>query len=144
MIRSFAKEDMYPLLEIWLTASIDAHDFIAADFWQSQLDNMRRVYIPAAENYVYQHGAEVLGFYSLYENSLAALFVKPTMQGLGIGSRLLEHARQQREQLTLSVYCDNQASVDFYQRRGAVIIGEQTCADTGHREYSMQLTGLRP
>ncbi|WP_218997501.1 hypothetical protein [Shewanella algae] len=79
MIRSFAKEDMYPLLEIWLTASIDAHDFIAADFWQSQLDNMRRVYIPAAENYVYQHGAEVLGFYSLYENSLAALFVKPAL-----------------------------------------------------------------
>ncbi|HCD14164.1 MULTISPECIES: GNAT family N-acetyltransferase [Alteromonadales] len=143
MIRAFTMEDMPTVLKIWLTASIDAHHFIAAKFWQEQLNDMRLFYIPAAENYLYQHGTQVLGFYSLYENKLAALFVKPEMQGLGIGGNLLEHARQQREQLTLNVYCDNQASVNFYRHKGAVIIGEQICPHTGHKEYKMQLTGLK-
>ncbi len=143
MIRAFTMEDMPAVLKIWLTASIDAHHFIAAKFWQEHLNDMRLFYIPAAENYLYQHGTQVLGFYSLYENKLAALFVKPEMQGLGIGGNLLEHARQQREQLTLNVYCDNQASVNFYRHKGAVIIGEQICPHTGHKEYKMQLTGLK-
>ena len=67
MIRKYRKDDIEILLDIWLRASIEAHDFIAPDFWRSQVNNMRNIYIPASENYVYERESKVLGFYSLHE-----------------------------------------------------------------------------
>lgn len=77
MIRKYRKDDIGILLDIWLRASIEAHDFIVPGFWRSQVNNMRNIYIPASENYVYERESKVLGFYSLHENTLAAIFVSP-------------------------------------------------------------------
>ncbi|NMR77527.1 GNAT family N-acetyltransferase, partial [Vibrio alginolyticus] len=52
MIRKYNENDMGSVLEIWLNASVKAHDFISAEFWESQLENMRNIYIPASETYV--------------------------------------------------------------------------------------------
>ncbi|NMV23502.1 GNAT family N-acetyltransferase, partial [Vibrio parahaemolyticus] len=46
MIRKYNENDMDSVLEIWLNASVKAHDFISAEFWESQLENMRNIYIP--------------------------------------------------------------------------------------------------
>ncbi len=37
MIRKCIKIDMDSMLDIWLTASIKAHHFVAAEFWQSNV-----------------------------------------------------------------------------------------------------------
>jgi len=137
MIRSYRAEDINRILDIWLTASTKAHDFVAADFWNSHLDSMRDIYIPASEVYVYEKESVVLGFYALHDNSLAALFVDPSHQGSGIGSQLMSHALQQRTHLELTVYKDNAPSVAFYFARGFNIISEQTDEHTGHIEYVM-------
>lgn len=64
MIRTFEPRDMDQLLEIWLSASIKAHDFIDASFWQANIESMRDVYIPASETFVIEDSSGVLGFYS--------------------------------------------------------------------------------
>ncbi|MDC7232229.1 MAG: GNAT family N-acetyltransferase, partial [Spirochaetales bacterium] len=50
---------------------------------------MRTLYIPASETFVFEQNSDVVGFYSLHEDRLAAIFVLPELQGQGIGKQLL-------------------------------------------------------
>ncbi len=138
MIREYNDDDVEEILTIWLEASIEAHDFIEAEFWRSQLDKMRDTYIPASETYVYESNSGVVGFYSLNRDILAAIFVSPEHQGQGVGKSLLKHAKAQRTQLSLSVYKENVASREFYLSRGFVVVSEQPDEHTGHLEYTMR------
>lgn len=137
MIRAFSNRDMAAVLDVWLSASIQAHDFVAKEFWHSQLDAMRSLYIPASEVFVFEKDAQVVGFYALLGDRLAAIFVAPALQGEGLGKSLLSHAKSMRSSLSLSVYKANPASLGFYQSQGFAIIEERVDEATGQAEYLM-------
>ncbi|MGN2613026.1 N-acetyltransferase [Aliivibrio fischeri] len=137
MIRQYTPQDINVVLDIWLNSSIKAHDFVSAEFWVSQVDNMRDIYIPASITYVAEVDSKVVGFCSLYENMLAAIFVSPEYQGKGIGKQLISHAKEQCPVLALNVYSENVASYQFYLSQGFTVISEQVCEHTGHMEYTM-------
>ncbi|PHM60236.1 N-acetyltransferase [Xenorhabdus ishibashii] len=139
MIRPFTKADMDTVLSIWLEASIKAHGFVGAEFWQSQVKNMRNIYIPTSEVYVYVQNSNIVGFYALHENNLAAVFVSPDKQGQGIGKALVDDAKNRRTELTLSVYRQNQASYEFYLSQGFYVVSEEIDEHTGCQEYFMCL-----
>ncbi|RKF18712.1 N-acetyltransferase [Alginatibacterium sediminis] len=139
MIREYRTSDIDTLLDIWLTASLQSHHFIAEAFWRSQAESMRNIYIPASKNVVYEENSKVLGFYCLHEDSLAAIFVAVEHQGKGIGKALLSHAKAQCSNLSLSVYKDNTRSLGFYLANGFEIVSEQADPHTGHPEYTMKL-----
>jgi len=141
MIRQIKDNDMDAVLDIWLAASLQAHDFVAPSFWESHVKTMRTVYIPASETYVYAEGAVLSGFYSLCGNTLAALFVAPEHQDRGVGKALLAHAKAQRTVLTVSVYKENRAARRFYLAQGFNITSEQVDTHTGHPEYVMTTGG---
>ena len=138
MIRDYRAADIDQILAIWLSASIKAHDFIESEFWKSKVSEMRDVYIPASETLVYEAEGEIVGFYSLYENNLAAIFVAPNAQGKGVGTVLLDDAKSRRKNLQLTVYKDNIASINFYEKHGFTLIGEQIDEHTGHPELIME------
>lgn len=73
MIRSFKLSDMDSVLDIWLQASIKAHDFIGAEYWRSKVPDMRDIYIPASETYVFSSEGKIEGFFSLCGDTLAAV-----------------------------------------------------------------------
>lgn len=136
-----AKDDEYEhMVSIWLAASILAHDGVAPDFWCSQRQDMKKKYLPSAENWVYVRDDTVLGFFSLQQNVLAALFVDPDHQGEGIGSALLEHAKSLESRLELSVYSMNSRAVAFYERHGFRTMDERFDDMTGQWEKVMHLT----
>jgi len=137
MIRQYTSQDINSVLDIWLTSSIKAHDFVPVEFWVSQVDNMRDIYIPASKTYVAELDSKVVGFYSLYENMLAAIFVSPEYQGKGSGKQLIAHAKEQCPVLTLNVYTENVASYQFYLSQGFTVVSEQVCEHTGYMEYTM-------
>ncbi|MFS1502625.1 N-acetyltransferase [Vibrio lentus] len=139
MIREYNLADIEAVLDIWLTASIKAHYFVAPEFWESQVANMRDLYIPASATNVYQVDGEVRGFYSLYEGILAAIFVSTEHQGSGIGKLLIHHAKLECPNLSLNVYKENQATIEFYLSQGFSIVSEQVDEHTGHQEYTMHL-----
>lgn len=138
MIREYRAADIEQILAIWLSASIKAHDFIEPSFWKSKIGEMRDACIPASETVVYETGGEVVGFYCLYENNLAAIFVAPSSQGKGVGSVLLDDAKNRRERLQLTVYKENAPSIKFYQQHGFTLLEEQIDEHTGHPELVME------
>ena len=138
MIRRYQVSDLDSVLDIWLAASIEAHDFVGPEFWRSKVDDMRKLYIPASEVFVCEHNSKVVGFYALHGKALAAIFVSPEAQGKGFGSELIEHAKRRRTHLDLTVYKENGKSVAFYKKRGFRELGEQTDAHTGRAELLMR------
>lgn len=137
MIREFKEADMEQVLKIWLEASIKAHDFVKREFWESKLGDMRELYLPAAETYVYDENGEIKGFFSLVDETLAAIFVAPASQGCGIGKKLIAKAKELRSSLNLKVYCRNTRSINFYKNCGFEIVEEQTDGHTGKSEFLM-------
>lgn len=138
MIRKYKQADVDQILEIWLSASIEAHNFIEPGFWESKVNDMRDVYIPASETFIIEYEGSVAGFYSLYGGSLAAIFVAPEFQRKGMGTALLDDAKNRRMSLQLTVYKENVPSVKFYEKHGFISVGEQMDDHTGHPELIME------
>lgn len=125
MIRKLIPLDLDTVLNIWLDASVIAHDFIPKEFWQDKVQDMRTIYIPSSESFVLEHQNKVVGFVSLVENQIAAIFVDPTQQGQGFGKKLLDYTKSLRSHLELSVYAKNSKSIEFYKRQSFKIQKEE-------------------
>ncbi|KZN63806.1 hypothetical protein N473_15930 [Pseudoalteromonas luteoviolacea CPMOR-1] len=88
MVRKGLAFDIEPVLMVWLASSQQAHHFVPERFWCEHLDTMRQVYLPSSDNYVYLDNQEIIGFYALAKNTLAAIFDLPEKQGQGVSSLL--------------------------------------------------------
>ncbi len=130
---------MEQVLSIWLEASIKAHNFVEKKFWEYKVADMRDIYIPAAETYVYGEDGVMKGFLSLHNETLAAIFVSPNFQSKGIGKQLMAKAKKIRNNLNLTVYKENKKSIEFYKKCGFKIENEQIDEHTGHPELLMKL-----
>lgn len=137
MIRRFRQSDLDQVIDIWLEASIQAHDFVESAFWKAKVKDMREIYIPSAETYVYDEDGVIKGFAALSGDTLAAIFVAPNCQGSGIGKQLMAKAKEVHELPTLTVYKENRRSIEFYKQRGFKIVREQIDEHTGHPELLM-------
>ena len=137
MIRKATPADLPALLDIWLEATQQAHDFIEPSFWEGKFEDMRDHYLPSADVWLYERDGRPLGFFALQEHILAALFVSPSEHGQGIGSALLEQARSMTDGLELSVYERNSEAVAFYQKHGFCQIDLRTDQREGHVELVM-------
>ncbi|QDG53918.1 N-acetyltransferase [Persicimonas caeni] len=138
MIRKLQPDEIDRAVEIWLRASIDAHSFIDREVWESGAEDMREEYLPSAENWALDHDGEVVGFFSLEGNMLAALFVDPEVQGRGFGKKLLDKAKSLHSRLVVSVYEENDRAVSFYRRHGFACADRRKDLHTEHMEWVME------
>lgn len=134
MIRAAKPEDDEAITDLWLLASLQAHDFIPAACWWQQQESLRARYLPTSEVWVCERAQEIQGFVALVDNYLAALFVRPDCQQQGIGCALLEVAKRQRSQLAVQVYCENDIAMNFYLKQGFTVIKEAVDAVSGQPE----------
>lgn len=137
-LRPMESQDIDRLGEIWLAASLTAHDFVSADFWRSQLETMTRELLPRAEGYVHVHGDRIDGFVAVDGDFIHCLFVEPKHQRQGVGTALLSYLKGSRHTLCLHVYQQNQDAIGFYKSNGFVITGEASCPHTGCAEFEME------
>ncbi|WP_434481535.1 N-acetyltransferase [Pseudomonas protegens] len=141
LIRDFQSSDLQALLALWLDASIQAHHFVDPDFWRSRVEDMRNLYLPHAQTRVAERDGQLLGFYCLHEDQLAAIFVSVQYQGQGLGKQLLADARERRSRLELAVYAANLPSIGFYRQQGFQVIGDGIDPNTGEAELIMAWPG---
>ncbi|MGG4102882.1 GNAT family N-acetyltransferase [Paenibacillus lautus] len=134
IIRRMTNEDLNDIIEIWLSASKEAHHFIPVDYWESKQRDMREVYLPMAETYLIESAAHVRGFVSLVGDDLAALFIDTSRQNQGYGKALLSYVMDLREVLKLRVYEENQRAIRFYLKNGFEVYEDSLDHDTGQKE----------
>lgn len=136
-IRSLKTEDLDAIVEIWFKGSLMAHDFIDPKYWESMKMEMRNTYLPMSKTYVMDQDSKVLGFVSMVDNYLAALFIDVTQHNKGYGKQLLEFVKRQNEAVQLKVYQRNTNAIDFYLRNGFEITEEVMDQQTSQKEYIM-------
>jgi putative acetyltransferase len=144
MIRPYEPADEDALLDVWLAASVLAHDFVPESFWADERQAIVEQYMPIAETHVAVMGGAVIGFSALIDNELGALFVHPDRQGRGVGAALLLHAVTLRPDavLTLGVFQKNPRAKKFYETHGFIPVGEETEPRTGETIVRMELRQL--
>ncbi|WP_253450440.1 GNAT family N-acetyltransferase [Halomonas sp. Y3] len=134
-----ARPDEIPLLaDLWLRASLRAHDFIPAEFWVSHRDAMAAEHLPGADELlVLEAEGRLIGFAALNGERLEALFIDPEVQSYGYGSRLMAEAMARHRRLTLCVFSRNVRAVSFYRRLGFRELEERLEPLTGEAETLM-------
>jgi ribosomal protein S18 acetylase RimI-like enzyme len=79
--------------------------------------------LPTTETWVAVAGDELVGFLSLREAFLEQLYLAPWWTGHGVGSRLVELAKQRRPAgLELFTFQVNDGARRFYERHGFVAV----------------------
>ncbi len=108
MIRSLENKDIDKVMDIWLKSTIKAHDFISKEYWEKSYTDVRNIYIPMANTFLYEDIEGIKGFISVINNEfIGALFVDVDYQGAGIGKKLINYAMDKYKKLNLAVYKDN-------------------------------------
>ncbi|PFZ09480.1 GNAT family N-acetyltransferase [Bacillus pseudomycoides] len=136
-IRLNKKTEVNKLLEIWYEGSVIAHDFIDKDYWKSQRTEMKEKYLPMSETYVISNEDDIVGFVSMVDNYLAALFIDVKHQGEGYGKELLNFIKRQEDNIKLKVYKKNNNAVTFYLGNGFVVKEESLDEQTAEEEFLM-------
>lgn len=72
-------------------------------------------------------GARRVGQHA-FDGEVFELYIKPEYQGLGFGTRLFKAARERlaangRPRIVVWALADNEPALDFYKRRGGVVVG---------------------
>lgn len=138
-IERFQQEDKEAVTDCWLQSTKQAHPFIDSGYWENHLEKIKNEYLPNSETWVFKNGAnEIGGFYSLIDNSLKALFVRPELQNSGIGSLLMKKIQNSRREVTLRVYKNNRNAIQFYEKHGFAVQEEQRDSTTNEPELIMK------
>lgn len=142
MIREFRAADIDAVMDIWLNGNLDAHGFIAAQYWTEAASAVREQ-ILEAELHVCEEDGEVLGFAGVQGEYIAGLFVKSEARSRGYGRLLLESVKKRHAALSLNVYRKNARAERFYEREGFQIISEGIDGETGEAYYTMEWKEIR-
>ena len=137
MIRELRKADIDTVAVIWLNTNIKAHDFIPAQYWESNFESVKEL-LPQATVYVYEDGRGIQGFIGLNDEYIEGVFVSDGMQSQGIGRLLLDYAKTKRNELRLNVYRKNTRAIAFYQREGFEIRYSDVDEATGEKDHVME------
>lgn len=136
-IRTFTENDLDRMVEIWFEGSKQAHNFIQEEYWKSNQKVMKDVYLPMSQSHVLEVDGVIVGFISMIDDYLAALFVSPHEQGRGYGKILLDYVKDHKGSMNLKVYQENEISIRFYRKNGFIISTESFDENTSTEEYVM-------
>lgn len=136
MIRKLEKNDIADVMQIWKKENIKAHNFIKKEYWENNYNYVKEV-LPKAEIYVYVIKEKIVGFIGLNKEYIEGIFVDENNQYRGIGTSLLNKAKESRNNLKLNVYKKNTNAISFYKKNGFAITGENIDNITKEIEYTM-------
>jgi putative acetyltransferase len=139
MIREYVTADCEDVLNVWASASAQAHPFLSDAFLDLERQRIPRVHLVRAETWVWEANGRVVGFVSLLGNEVGAIFVDPEVQGSGIGRALMDHARARRGTLEVEVFKRNVLGRAFYARYGFEPVHEAVHEETGFEVLRLRL-----
>lgn len=139
MIRAYRAADMEDLLDVWSRASAVAHPFLDEGFLERERQLIPAEYLPRAETWVFEVDGRVVGFVSLLGSEVGALFVDPDRHRQGIGTALLDRARDRRGALDVEVFAKNSLGRAFYEATGFRLTERRVHEETGFELLRLRL-----
>jgi len=131
MIRKHVENDLEQIMKVWDEASNLAHPFLQTAFVEKVKIDMRNIYIPGSETWVYENEVGVIGFVSMIDDEIGGLFVLPQNHSAGIGTKLVNYVSQLHEKLEVDVFEKNKIGRSFYDKYGFIIIKEYMHEESG-------------
>ena len=131
MIRKHVENDIEQIMKVWDESSTLAHPFLPSAFVEKVKNDMRKIYIPNSETWVYENDLGIIGFISMIDDEIGGLFVLPQNHSSGIGTKLVNYVSQLHEKLEVEVFEKNQIGRSFYNKYGFEIIKEYMHEDSG-------------
>ncbi len=123
MIRKYRPEDSDTLVSVWKAASAVAHPFLEPTFLAQETENLRNIYLPNAETWVFEDKGVPVGFVSLVGDEIGGLFLDPSCHGKGFGRALVDYAVAEKGPVWLEVFEKNETGRRFYDRYGFIEVG---------------------
>ncbi len=124
MIRKYKENDREPVLDIWYLSSTLAHPFLASDFVEKVKQDMRDIYIPNSETWVYEENSQINGFIGMIGKEIGGLSVLPEQHSKGIGTKLVDHVGDVYEVPEVEVFKENKIGRAFYDKFGFEFVSE--------------------
>jgi ribosomal protein S18 acetylase RimI-like enzyme len=123
LIRRSEAADAPQVAEVFLASFGARYDFPLAHTPDEVRGWVAEDLLPTTETWVAVAGDELVGFLSLGEAFLEQLYLAPSWGGRGVGSRLVELAKQRRPAgLELFTFQVNDGARRFYERHGFVAV----------------------
>ncbi len=93
MIRKIKEEDLTNVMTIWVKGNFKANYFIEKDYWLEIYNQTKNDFLENFKTYVYIENDQILGFISIYDNEIKAIYVKEENRRNGIGTKLINYYR---------------------------------------------------
>ena len=100
MIRKFENSDIDDIMQIWQNENIRAHNFISKEYWKNNYEHVKKL-MPNSEIYVYIEQGKVKGFIGINNNYIEGIFIDSDSQNKGIGTALLNKAKEGKDGITI-------------------------------------------
>jgi len=138
-IKKFDEKMTDDVMDIWLSANQEAHDFIPDKYWKSNYKNMGKALSEELNVYVYDTNGVVKGFVVITDDAhISGVYVDRAYRREGIGSKLLQKCKEEHDKLTLDVYLKNQKALEFYKKHGFKHFKHRVDSGTIEREFVLK------
>ncbi|MBW1606402.1 GNAT family N-acetyltransferase [Lactobacillus sp. Sy-1] len=127
------------IMAIWLTGNLEAHQFIPNYYWMNNYSAVKKL-LSTAEIYVAINDQQISAFLGLVDHSIWGIFVTSPFRHQGIGTQLVNAAKDNHAMLILSVYLKNPSAILFSEQNGFVI--KQQTVDENTNESKCQMSWL--
>ena len=105
-------------MDIWYSASTVVHPFLEKSFIDKVTSDMRNLYIPGSDTWVYVEDNSIIGFVSMIDNEIGGLFILPDDQSKGVGRKLVDFIAETHKNIEVEVFEKNDVARKFYQKYG--------------------------
>ena len=119
MIRKIKNEDLTNVMTIWVKGNFKANSFIEKDYWLEIYNNMKDKFLNFFETYVYIEDNVLLGFISINNNEIKAIYVKENNRRNGIGTKLINYCKEnlnESNELFAKVFEKNMNGIIFFSK----------------------------
>ena len=121
-VRRYRDDDFEPIVRLWIETKADAYPYLPLEQTYSWDDNagfFRDVITASCEIWIAEDERGPAGFLAIRESYIDRLYIHPTRQREGVGSRLLQKAQELSPcGLELHTHQKNESACRFYEKHG--------------------------